>query len=456
MKKRILFFLLALVLVFSLPLSSCSEATSTSEDGEEEKEIELSAKEVFFTSLADPIVSFSSNRDFVEKLSFEIDHCRVDGVDALTELQGYNRIDLSFPVDVDGKAAMLEAVISGGGNPEFSLSGVFTEEAFYLTKLLGELSPAVAFPLEEILSLAEGEAVSPSLSNEDLAAIELLEKIDLSAFPETAFQAQNADRTVLEKQFKNAYVVTLTVDDETVESYLKGQLGEDYESLTGGEALPDFTVSAVNTVVNGKSVALEIQLSSEEEDESVRFAYANDSQGTIAELNVPNEMTVRFVSETDSEGNYHAELTLRDLIEDTSLTPLRIDGVTTPTSFDGKIIIDTPDLYTSMMVSAKQEGKTYSLTLKDPTVRVDAESRTIALECALKFTEEEGKVLAEMSLTVDEEELSLSLKGTFSMEEKDVAVSIPEETIPFTEWNSPLFGLGLSAGNLDSSFTAAA
>ncbi len=455
MKKRILFFLLALVLILALPLSSCSDVTNTSEDSEEEKEIELSAKEVFFTSLSNPIDSFSSNRDYVETLSFEIDHCRIDGVDALTELQGYNRIDLSVPVDFDNKAAMLEALISGGGNPGLSLEGVFTEEAFYLTKLLGELSPAVSFPFEEIFYLTENEADAPVPSDEDLAAIELLEKIDLTAFPETAFQAQNADRTVLEKQFKNAYIVTLTVDDETVEAYLKGQLGEDYELLSGGEALPDFTVRAVNTVLNGKSVALEIQFSSEEAREPVQFAYADDSKGTIVELTVPNEMTVRFVSETDSEGNYHADLTLYDLIEDTSLTPIRIDGVTTPTSFNGKMVIDTPDTYMSIMISAQHEGTSDSLILKNPTVRANGESRTLALECALKFTEEENKVLAEMSLTVDEDELSLSLKGTFSVEEKDVTVNIPEETIPFTEWNSPLLDFGFSTGNLDNSFAVA-
>lgn len=306
MKNRIFALLLAMIMVFSaFALASCNTTQNDDDESEgEESSAPLTTKELFAASVINTVSggNFETLRgmnkigDQKSTIKFDINELEFQGVDILDGEKA--NISLDVASDMDSKRAEigLEASIFG---EKPSVNMIVDTEAVYVTEMLGLVSKPIKMTYEDLgIDLDEMMAEAENVGEQMEKISELGETIADSIskaieanFPDDKFVEETKTVTIDGKEFSNATVISLDITSDMIkgvfDSVLTDLLANETftsimeEEIDKEEVLEAFdemgTISFVNTIVDKKSVGLDIVFAVENKQFAIKCAFVGDN-----------------------------------------------------------------------------------------------------------------------------------------------------------------------------------
>jgi len=490
MKKRVFAAFLAVMMLLSIfVFASCNKEEETST---EESKKELTPKELFAASFSNTFGSgegadisgilggTQEEKDTVGSFEIKFDKLSANGQDLASLGEISLKADISS--DIENEISKLDIAFSMlGENPTASIISDNKNQKLYITDLLGVLDKAILFEMPEQeeenqdFEIANGIMLSQIdekvITHVVTSAVVAVNK----NVTDSAYTQEIKDVTVAGKNFAGAKVITLTVTDEMAKTIasefidailtnetIKTLLGDDFdkEEILKTEELPT-AVRVINTVVEEKSVALDVEIDLAEEkaeeasdaDESDteaeeargynKFAiHANYIDGNYKLDLGPFDENGKYIDKegyitvayTLENGNEKFVISLTE--EGETMEPIKLEGTNKDGKREGVFTFGKDEKnYLSINYECVEKEnsasfKLHTLTLADE----DKETQKIPLEISAELTESENMltVTGALQLTV-ENEFDLSATMNASIEYKDVTIESVTDSVSADE-----------------------
>ena len=448
MKKRIFSGIIALMLIVSVfAFTGCGDEYA-----------DLSPKELFAVSIKNLFNDSASNggvgsygeltnklqsTDSVTEMNLTIEELNVQGQN-LTEL-GQIKADFTAYSDNDNQNASIKGSFSAFGETA-PIEMTVADGNAYIVDLFGINEKALRIPMQQ-----NGLDLDDILSDNDLASIENYSKLinelrDEIAnavttaieanLNESAYSVVEVDTVVEGEEFSDARIVTLTITDKTVASIVNSFIeeitkNEEIKKLLGNESIDKITEENLggfkslvieNTVVDGKSVSINIKLNAEDKVYSVKSSFVGKNftvkveipEGSLTVKNSYDEETnkLKFTVGLNTEGIQY---------EIINVTGTDIDG-----KFDGTVLLNLGTTSVTLNVKCESGENSGKFSLSDIKIKDIAHGteQTIPLTLSLVYTVEDNKATFGGSIALNLEGMA-NVKMSFnsSVECKDVTVS---------------------------------
>ena len=489
MTKRILAFLLCLLMVLSAFLmSACDKKDSSDDDDESTSKTEEQSKidvenatpeEIFKQSISNVVAdlipdSFSDSIKlpdagaFTNKLSdfsigakLEANKLVIEGVDVLDG----KSIKANADITVDGDNYALEANLGFdfmGEKP--SASAIVNSDGIYITEALGALDKSlyIEAPIGEYIDQIKAAMDESAISEEDaqkiadaiVGVIEAIEKAIDKNVTDAAYTTETKTVTIDGVEFKDARVVTLTITPEIMKSLATDVVNDvlaiedlkefilsvdptfDAEQIKGSLAdeleytdLP--TIQAITTVSSeGDVVGFDVIAAMEGEEEVIKLEIATVGDNFKLKMGVleNGEITDDYIA---VEYTYDEASKAEKFVISIADQGERVDYLVIEGSFDGKkheglFTINIDGEEVSFKYVLETTDNSFSLNVKDISAKIDGATVTIPVDATVY-----GKATdTEVTFGVD---FKLDMEGTaevdasveFSIKACDVTIKAP-------------------------------
>ena len=475
MKKRIFALLMALAFIASaMLLSACKQESEQSSD-ETSELFNPSLKEIFESALRNKLAIDEEN-ELIEKLK-ELTDVEMQDVAGVTsakvtkltlndfDLSGIGSITLdgNIAYDADSKRINGDLLLSAmGEKPTFAFTA--DESGAYITDYLGlNEKPLYIDPKKQLETLDPEK--TERISNAVKAYAEIYAHIKASAeavinadVEESAFSAVIKDAQFGTSIFTNAHEITLALKGEKakeISSKLIDELlkSEDIKALLGGEFDKNDLLSnaenikelrMINTVYEGETVAFDIAIDAENEEESESYLLKSvlikgnymSALGTLDDSG-KYDRAVEFAYSGEADASKHG------ITADITNDGATFNALTAyMTEQDGKYSFDiTVCTNGKTKVNAKLtfEGDKESGNIAVSEVNTtDAEGVTKKLPIVFNVEYKiENEILTVKSLinAKPNESLSIEAESLFTGEYKDVTIDAVTESMPIEEFD---------------------
>lgn len=485
MKQRIFAALLAVMMLLSVfAFASCNNEQN--ENSAEESKKELTPKELFAASFANTFTNSESNgisgilsgkenaKDSVGSFEFKIDELEAEGQDLASLGELSLKADISN--DADTEMSKLDLVLSlFGEKPTASIVSDNKNQKLYITDLLGVLENPILFETSEQNNQDFEIANGVMMSQIDETVITHVVTSMVTAVEkninDSAYTQEIKDVTVDGKSFTGAKVITLTVTDETAKAVasdfidavltnatVKALLGDDFdkEEILSEDNLPT-AVRVINTVVDEKSVALdvEIDLPEEKSDESDDADDADESEEArgynkvvihTAYIDGNYKIDLGPVDENgnyiDEEGYISAAYTLEDGNEKFVLSiyengetmePIKMEGTNKDGKREGRITVSQDENnFVSINYECVEKENSGSFKIHTITIANDGTENIIPFEISAEFTASETALTMTGTLKLYVEgEFGISASMSANVEYKDVTIDEVTDAVSY-------------------------
>ncbi len=324
MTKRLMAMFIALMMLLSaFILAGCTdETTDTSSDasGETSGE-ELTPKQLFESSIknlaikTDDVTKLSNTS--VDTVNLTVDKLVVGETD-VTQLGAISLSGNAF-VDKNGNADGSFELSAFGEKMPYKMT-IYNKELF-VVDFLGLNDKPIKMELPETTENVDGAVAGNAiLANTDKLpaitehVIKSIETVINANVDDSMFTAEDKDVTVLGKEFKNAKIITLTVDDaklekisnELIDELMKNEdvkklFGDDFDKAEAVKELEDFkSLRIVNTVVDETTVALNTYIDYSEAQSEDEATAQNEEVVDSADVSATEESKAEVEKEDKS------------------------------------------------------------------------------------------------------------------------------------------------------------
>ena len=469
MKKRVLSLLTALLLVLSaFILAGCPA---------EEPEKPLTPKELFSASLSNAftgngassniMAGFDGSKDTVANMKLELTEFSANGQD-ITSLGAINA-DFTVSADVEKQLTSMDGSLSLFGET-IPLSAVVdvNNNRVFITNLLGVYDKAILFPVETDIDeeMMENEEFSQLLDYINSGSAEAVgnhviatvQKVISANIDDSVYTLETKDVTVEGQDFKGAQVIRLTLTGERIKtigtSFIDELLkNEDVKKLFGDEFdyaeitdeikdAADEIASIVisNTVVDNKTVALDIVATESETDDDDdddddtidTFAAKFSKVGANFTFNIGYMDENGFVAEkgyytvknSGSNGNYEFYVKFTEGNESKTLVSVKTEGTLSDNKFDGTVTGTIKDNTFSVKIVAEKGENSGKIAISNIKLKSESVDTELPLKLSLVYAVEENKISygGDIEFSVEEQMVSVKAKMDCTVELKDVTI----------------------------------
>ncbi len=491
MKKRFFAAFTALVLILSVfAFASCDNETATdtsSEASAEESVKELTPKELFTSSLFktvadsqingentsaeifDMIMGNTKPKDSVGEISFKIDKLNIEGA-TLDLFGGDVSVSADIAFDADTQLSKIDYELSFMG--EKPTAGILYDNAnkkIFITDLFDSLEK----PL-----LAISAETGIDAYNFDTEVVKYIFDSAVNAFgnniKDDMFTSETKDVTVDGNSYNGATVITLTVPKEAAIAIAKEFTDSLLKNETIKPMLPDGltvvedgapeSIKLINTVVDEKSVALDVEIKlGEKTTEIVETSIIVGEESEDDEDEGPEFDTIVIhtsyvgdnfkleVGPVDAEGNYFDEhgyiaisytldgenekFVFGGMEDGEKVEIIKIEGTNKNGEHKGTASLGTERDNVSFPYAYVENGNNYSFEIGPFESNGSGETEKLDLKLTANYTLTDTKVSLNGTVSFKESTNEIALTFTETLEYKDVTLEAITDYIEIEEFD---------------------
>lgn len=475
MKTRIIAFLTAVLMLLSMfVLASCKD-----DEGEaEESKKPLTPKEEFTQSIQNAMTGAlidsgamgaiggmvnTAQKDYSSSAVINVTKLDIQGTD-LTQM---GKIAMSMITDFDAESKSSDTKIEFelfGEKPAVQLNT--QNDKIYIVDLLGVNEKPIYLDIESLMGAAgeEGANVSNSLAQISALGEKLVTAITNAItktveknFDDSVYSTETKSVSLVNgtQKIDNAKVITMTLGSEKIKSIVTDFLTEIFavEELKelASEELPDISeitskldvlkeIRIINTVVDGKSVSLRVEIDGEEDGEKDTVAFYLDFANgncslTAGVLADDGSFEKDFLLEAIyicGEGKESFKFSVTNRGETTDY--ITMNGTVNGNKHEGKFSFDANGNGASVDYIVDGDAKKGSFELKNLVILNDGQEMALPLELKLSYDISETKTAMNGSIKLNMEgvaNIEISLESL--VEYKNVTVNAVSDYVSITD-----------------------